>query len=119
MSAHVQAPAVSIATQLAEIAEGTDPEPDPKRPSGTSSPLQDEIGNLDLTPFETQIICLIVEASSRQEMEETLAISADVLKAEIDKLFEKLGVGSEFELILFAVYHHLVDSAVADEGPAV
>lgn len=63
-----------------------------------------------LTRLERQSIALIVSGHSREEMARGLGIGEPVLRLHIARICDKLSVSNEFELILFALYHELIDN---------
>jgi len=65
--------------------------------------------DLDLTPVEKQAIASIVGGYSCEERAKIIGISEPALQLRISRICDKLCVSNEFELILFALYHHLID----------
>jgi DNA-binding CsgD family transcriptional regulator len=72
-----------------------------------------EAGEIDfrLTPFDRRMIALTVAGYSRQETAKRLGVSAPALALHLSRIYGKLRVANPLELILFALYHRLIDPA--------
>jgi NarL family two-component system response regulator LiaR len=62
----------------------------------------------DLTEREKEVLNLVVQGYSNQQIAETLVISLATVKAHISSILSKLGVSSRAEAIAFAIKHKLV-----------
>jgi NarL family two-component system response regulator LiaR len=62
----------------------------------------------DLTEREMEVLNLVVQGHSNQQIAETLVISLATVKAHISNILSKLGVSSRAEAISFAIKHKLV-----------
>jgi DNA-binding CsgD family transcriptional regulator len=65
---------------------------------------------LGLLQLEMQIISLTVDGFSTKETAERIGINETALGVQLSSIYQKLHVSNQFELILFAVYHQLIDS---------
>jgi DNA-binding CsgD family transcriptional regulator len=63
-----------------------------------------------LLQLEKEIIALTVGGYSTKETAERIGISEPALGEQRTSIYRKLRVSNQFELILFAVYHRLVDT---------
>jgi DNA-binding CsgD family transcriptional regulator len=63
-----------------------------------------------LLRLEKQIIALTVDGYSTREMAERIGIGEPALGVQLTSIYQKLHVSNQFELILFAVYHQLIDT---------
>lgn len=63
-----------------------------------------------LLRLEKQIIALAVEGYSCEEAARSTGISEPALALHLTRIYDKLHVSNQFELILFAAYHQLIDS---------
>jgi DNA-binding CsgD family transcriptional regulator len=63
-----------------------------------------------LLRLEKQIIALTVDGYSTKETAERIGINEAALGVQLTSIYRKLHVSNQFELILFAVYHQLIDS---------
>ena len=78
----------------------------------------DESGNdLGLTPLEEVAIALNVAGYSHRESAEQLGVSRQELRLQLEGICNKLRVSNQFELLLFALYHQLVDTSEGPESP--
>ena len=66
--------------------------------------------NFGLLQLEEQIIALTVDGYSIEEMAMRIDISEPALGVQLTSIYQKLHVSNPFELILFAVFHHLADT---------
>ena len=58
-----------------------------------------------LTPREEQVVTLVADGLSNREIARELNLSENTIKKYIFRIFEKLGVSSRVELVLYAVNH--------------
>ena|ERR1035437_5826222 len=63
-----------------------------------------------LLGLEKQIIALTVDGYSTKETAERIGINEPAVGVQLTSIYQKLHVSNQFELILFAVYHQLIDS---------
>jgi NarL family two-component system response regulator LiaR len=63
---------------------------------------------VDLTEREQEVLNLVVQGNSNQQIGETLVISLATVKAHISNILSKLQVSSRSEAIAFAIKHKLV-----------
>ena len=61
-----------------------------------------------LTPRELQIIASVMTGDSNKDIAQRCSISVHTVKHHLSRIFDKLGVSSRLELMLFAKNHHLV-----------
>jgi DNA-binding CsgD family transcriptional regulator len=69
-----------------------------------------EMKDCGLIPLEKQVIALAVAGYTSAESAEVIGISEPALKVRLTGICNKLNVSNQFELILFALHHHLVDT---------
>jgi NarL family two-component system response regulator LiaR len=62
----------------------------------------------DLTEREMEVLNLVAQGHSNQQIAETLVISVATVKAHISSILSKLEVSSRAEAIAFAIKHKLV-----------
>jgi DNA-binding NarL/FixJ family response regulator len=62
-------------------------------------------GRLLLTPREAQVVALIADGLSNRETARELNLSEHTVKKYLFRIFEKLGISSRVELVLYAVHH--------------
>ena len=60
-------------------------------------------GNQILTPREEQVVALVAEGLSNHEIADELKLSKHTVKKYLFRIFDKLGVSSRVELVLYAV----------------
>lgn len=60
-------------------------------------------GSKLLTPREEQVVALVAEGLSNREIAQELALSEHTVKKYVFRIFEKLGISSRVELVLYAV----------------
>ena len=65
----------------------------------------DSHGHRILTPREEQVVALVAEAFSNREIAGELKLSEHTIKKYLFRIFEKLGVSTRVELVLYAVNH--------------
>jgi DNA-binding CsgD family transcriptional regulator len=63
-----------------------------------------------LLQLEKEIIALTVDGYSIEETAKRIGMSEPALGVQLTSIYRKLRVSNQFELILFAVYHQLVDT---------
>jgi DNA-binding NarL/FixJ family response regulator len=64
--------------------------------------------NFGLTPREMEVVGTITAGLTNREIAQKLSVSEDTVKRHITNIFDKLGVSSRLELVLFAINHRLV-----------
>ena len=69
-----------------------------------------------LIELEKQVIALTVAGYSSQEAAKRIGISEPATKLHITCICDKLRVSNQFELVLFALHHQLVD--IEEMSPA-
>jgi DNA-binding NarL/FixJ family response regulator len=62
-------------------------------------------GNSLLTPREEQVVALVAEGMANREIARELNLSEHTIKTYLYRVFEKLGISSRVELVLYAVNH--------------
>src|SRR5262249_33774206 len=83
-----------------------------------SSPSENNFG---LTKRELQIVGALVQGQTNKDIAATFGVSEYTLKHHLPNVFDKLGVYSRLELVLFAISHQLcvgADDAAAPVTPA-
>jgi DNA-binding NarL/FixJ family response regulator len=60
-------------------------------------------GNSILTPREEQVVALVAEGLSNRQIARDLNLSEHTIKKYLFRIFEKLGISSRVELVLYAV----------------
>ena len=63
-----------------------------------------------LLRLEKEIIALTVDGYSTEETAKRIGINEPALGVQLTSIYQKLHVSNQFELLLFAVYHQLVDT---------
>lgn len=58
-----------------------------------------------LTPREQQVVALVAEGLSNRDMARELKLSQHTIKKYLFRIFDKLGISSRVELVLYAVHH--------------
>jgi DNA-binding NarL/FixJ family response regulator len=58
-----------------------------------------------LTPREEQVVALIAEGLSNRDTARELNLSEHTIKKYLFRIFDKLGISSRVELVLYAVHH--------------
>jgi DNA-binding NarL/FixJ family response regulator len=58
-----------------------------------------------LTPREEQVVALVAEGLSNRDTARELNLSEHTVKKYLFRIFEKLGISSRVELVLYAVHH--------------
>jgi len=62
-------------------------------------------GDKLLTPREEQVVALVAVGLSNREVAEELRLSEQTVKTYLFRIFDKLGISSRVELVLYAVNH--------------
>src|SRR6266550_3409052 len=70
-----------------------------------------------LTPREEQVVALVSEGLSNREVAQELGLSEHTIKKYLFRIFDKLGISTRVELVLYAVAHG--NQRVAEWLPAV
>src|SRR5215469_13170643 len=60
-------------------------------------------GNTLLTPREEQVVALVAEGLSNREIAQELGLSEHTVKKHLFRIFNKLGISTRVELVLYAV----------------
>jgi DNA-binding NarL/FixJ family response regulator len=60
-------------------------------------------GSTLLTPREEQVVVLVAEGLSNREIAQELALSEQTVKKYLFRIFDKLGISTRVELVLYAV----------------
>lgn len=63
-----------------------------------------------LIPREKQVIALTTAGYSSAESATIIGISEPAIRLHLTSLCDKLGLSNQFELILFALHHQLIDT---------
>jgi len=63
-----------------------------------------------LIQIEKQVIALVMAGYSTEEIAKRIGISEPALRHHLTNIHDKLRVSNQFELILFALCHHLIDT---------
>jgi len=58
-----------------------------------------------LTPREEQVVALVADGLSNRQIAHELQLSEHTVKKYLFRIFEKLGISSRVELVLYAVNH--------------
>jgi two-component system, NarL family, nitrate/nitrite response regulator NarL len=62
-------------------------------------------GRQILTPREEQVVALVAEGLSNRQTARELNLSEHIIKKYMFRIFDKLGIPSRVELVLYAVNH--------------
>jgi DNA-binding NarL/FixJ family response regulator len=62
-------------------------------------------GDTLLTAREEQVVALVAEGLSNREIADELRLSEHTVKKYLFRIFDKLGISSRVELVLYAVNH--------------
>jgi DNA-binding NarL/FixJ family response regulator len=62
-------------------------------------------GNSLLAPREEQVVALVAEGLANKEIAHELALSEHTVKKYLFRIFDKLGISTRVELVLYAVNH--------------
>ena len=68
-------------------------------------PIANSKGERLLTDREEQIVALVAEGLTNRDIAEHLGLSEHTIKNYLFRIFDKLGVSTRVELILYAVSH--------------
>ena len=63
------------------------------------------VGHQLLTPREGQVVALVAEGLSNRDTARELNLSEHTIKKYLFRIFDKLGISSRVELVLYAVNH--------------
>jgi DNA-binding NarL/FixJ family response regulator len=63
------------------------------------------VGDQLLTPREEQVVALVAEGLSNRDIARELNLSEHTIKKYLFRIFDKLGISSRVELVLYAVNH--------------
>jgi DNA-binding NarL/FixJ family response regulator len=58
-----------------------------------------------LTPREEQVVALVADGLSNREVAQELSLSEHTIKKYLFRIFDKLGISSGVELVLYALSH--------------
>jgi DNA-binding NarL/FixJ family response regulator len=58
-----------------------------------------------LTPREEQVVALVADGLSNRDVAHELSLSVHTIKKYLYRIFDKLGISSRVELVLYAVSH--------------
>ena len=72
----------------------------PEKPSGRAD-------NYGVTKRELQIISGVVSGRANKEIAERFGIAEDTVKHHLSNIFDKIGVSTRVELVVFAIKHNL------------
>jgi DNA-binding NarL/FixJ family response regulator len=70
-----------------------------------SLPVFNSNGNQLLTPREEQVVALVAEGLANREVAIQLQLSEHTIKKYLFRIFDKLGISTRVELVLYAVHH--------------
>ncbi len=70
-----------------------------------SLPVVDSNGRTLLTPREEQVVALVADGLSNRDVALELRLSEHTVKKYLFRIFDKLGVSSRVELVLYAMNH--------------
>ena len=62
-------------------------------------------GNALVTPREEQVVALVAEGLSNRDIARELGLSEHTVKKYLFRIFDKLGISTRVELVLYAVSH--------------
>jgi DNA-binding NarL/FixJ family response regulator len=62
-------------------------------------------GRMLLTPREEQVVALVADGLSNRQVAQELGLSEHTIKKYLLRIFDKLGISSRVELVLYAVSH--------------
>lgn len=81
------------------------------------NPFRDDGSPFDqLSERELQIAMMVVNCHKVQEISDTLCLSPKTVNSYRYRIFEKLGIDSDVELVLLAIRHGLIDANVVGQG---
>jgi len=67
-----------------------------------------ELNNETLSPREVEVLHLLVDGKSNQEIADTLCISDKTVKIHVNKIYKKIGVKSRSQAIIYAIQNNMV-----------
>lgn len=100
-------PAVSAGASLAGASDAVSLPAKGKTPCGC----------FGLTRRELEVISKLVAGCTNRSIADDLAISGETVKRHLANIFDKLGVSSRLEVVLFAVRHQLIDRLAPRADP--
>jgi DNA-binding NarL/FixJ family response regulator len=68
-----------------------------------------------LTRCELEVVGKLAAGWTNKNIAHDLAISGETVTCHVANIFDKLGVSNRLELVLFAVYHQLIDHPGFDD----
>ena len=71
----------------------------------------------DLTPRETQVLCLLAQGLSNAAIAERLALTMRTVQNHVSNIYGKLDVSTRTEAALYAIRHGLVQISLAEDTP--
>ena len=74
-------------------------------PKSRPSASLNSVGHQLLTPREEQVVALVAEGLSNRDTARELNLSEHTIKKYLFRIFDKLGISSRVELVLYAVNH--------------
>jgi DNA-binding NarL/FixJ family response regulator len=74
--------------------------PDPERPASSSSPDAEADVDWGLTPRQHEVLALLMQGKSNQQIAEAMGLSANTVKVHLVTIFRVLGVSSRTEAML-------------------
>lgn len=81
-------------------------------PLTASRPFVEQKGKkFGLTPLEKHIIASLLAGYTSKESGQKIGVSQSCVRRRLRGIIAKLGVANRLELVLFALHHHLIDSA--------
>jgi DNA-binding NarL/FixJ family response regulator len=72
--------------------------------------IQEDEKDANITPRELEVLCLVVEGKTNQEIGYELGISEKTVEKHLESIFEKLGVSSRVEAAVYAVKEGIVNN---------
>lgn len=105
----IRQPEIDSPTKQFGSVEGFCPEAPSNVVKQNTLPVGPGSKGFDLSPLEKRIIALSVAGYSHEERANILGISGLTLRLHLLDICDKLDVACEFELILFALYYHVID----------
>jgi len=91
--------AIAEAVAYIESSPGDHPEPQPAEPAAAPA--------FDLTPREREVLALITQGKSNQEIADALFISLHTTKVHVRSILSKLNLDSRTAAAAFALQHNL------------
>ena len=67
-----------------------------------------QFDNIFLTEREKDIVSLLLEGKTKQEIAQILALSISTIKTNIENIYKKTGVHNKVELIIYLVKNNIV-----------